>query len=195
MAGKNARIVAICLFVVAGMGGMAYAAVPLYNMFCRVTGYGGTTQTAENSYGVKIIDRDITVRFDANISNELNWEFKPVQREVKLKLGEQRQIAYTAKNLSNQPLTGTATFNVTPQSAGAYFNKIECFCFTETTLQPGESLELPVVFFVDPEITEYAETEQIKTITLSYTFFPKEPDQKPVAKLGLKNAEKSENKL
>lgn len=198
-AGNNARIVVICLSIVAGMAGMAYAAVPLYDLFCRVTGYGGTTQTAENSYGIKVIDRDVTVRFDANISNELDWEFKPLQRDVTLKLGEQAQISYLATNTSNVPLTGTATFNVTPQSAGAYFNKIACFCFTETTLQPGESLEMPVVFFVDPEMIDYKETSEIKTITLSYTFFPKEPTEKPVAKLDQKNDGKRgnnfENKL
>jgi cytochrome c oxidase assembly protein subunit 11 len=160
-----------------------------------VTGYGVTTQTAENSYGIEVIDRDITVRFDANISRDLAWDFKAAQRDVTLKLGEQKQIAYIASNPTDAPLTGSATFNVTPQSAGAYFNKIQCFCFTETTLQPGEEMEMPVVFFVDPELIDHVETENIQTITLSYTFFPKEPTLKPVAKLGAKNTESTGNEL
>ncbi len=181
--GNNSRVVVLCLSLVAGMGGLAYASVPLYEMFCRVTGYGGTTQAVENADGIQIIDRDITVRFDANISNNLAWEFKAKQRDVTIKLGEQKQITYIAKNISDEPLAGTATFNVTPQSAGAYFNKIECFCFTETTLQPGEEMEMPVVFFVDPEMVDEYETKDINTITLSYTFFPQETDEAPLASL------------
>ena len=169
----NARIAALCLSLVAGMGGLAYASVPLYQLFCQVTGYGGTTRAVENAEGITVIDRDIKVRFDANISSGLDWQFAANQRDVTIKLGEQTQISYHAKNVSDKPLTGSATFNVTPQSAGAYFNKIECFCFTETTLQPGEELEMPVVFFVDPELINEIETKDIHTITLSYTFFPK----------------------
>lgn len=183
--GNNSRVAVLCLSLVAGMGGLAYASVPLYEMFCSVTGYGGTTQAAENNNGIQILDRDVKVRFDANITNSLDWEFEAVQRDVTVKLGEQVQIAYLAKNLSDEPLAGTATFNVTPQSAGAYFNKIECFCFTQTTLQPGEELEMPVVFFVDPEMVNERETKDIHTITLSYTFFPKELPATPVA--GLKS--------
>ncbi len=194
-ASSNTRVAVLCVGLVAGMTGMAYAAVPLYDLFCRVTGYGGTTQTAENSYGVPIIDRDITVRFDANISPALAWNFKAAQRDVTMKLGEQTHVAYFADNPTDKPLTGSATFNVTPQSAGAYFNKIECFCFTETTLQPGEKLEMPVVFFVDPELIDHIETENIHTITLSYTFFPKEPTLKPVAKVEDPKVEKTENEL
>ncbi len=181
--GSNARIVVLCLALVAGMGGLAYASVPLYRLFCQVTGYGGTTRTAENSEGIKIVDHEITVRFDANTSVDLNWQFEAVQRDVTIKLGEIRQISYRAKNVSDVPLTGTATFNVTPQQAGAYFNKIHCFCFTETTLQPGEEMVMPVEFFVDPDLLNEVETKNIKTITLSYTFFPKESTQKPLAGL------------
>ncbi|MCB1385771.1 MAG: cytochrome c oxidase assembly protein [Nitratireductor sp.] len=195
----NGGIAALCVAAVIGMVGMAYAAVPLYNLFCRATGYGGTTQLAVNSEGVRVIDRDIKIHFDANVAKGFGWEFAPVKREVTLKMGETAQIAYHARNLTDRPLTGTAAFNVTPQSAGAYFNKIECFCFTETTLQPGEELILPVVFFVDPDMADEAETRNIHTITLSYTFFEKEPAEKPVAALGgdpkPEDGVKTENKL
>ena len=179
----NRRIAVACVSAVAVMVGMAYAAVPLYNLFCRVTGYAGTTQVAVNSEGIRIIDREVKVRFDANIEKGFGWEFAPVQRDVALKLGETREIAYRARNLTDKPLTGTATFNVTPQSAGAYFNKIECFCFTETTVQPGEELIMPVVFFVDPDMADTEETRDIHTITLSYTFFERETEEKPLAVL------------
>ena len=179
----NRRIAVACVSAVAVMVGMAYAAVPLYNLFCRVTGYAGTTQVAVNSEGIRIVDREVKVRFDANIEKGFGWEFAPVQRDVALKLGETREIAYRARNLTGKPLTGTATFNVTPQSAGAYFNKIECFCFTETTLQPGEELIMPVVFFVDPDMADTEETRDIHTITLSYTFFERETEEKPLAVL------------
>jgi len=190
----NVKIAVMCLSLVAGMGGLAYASVPLYKLFCQVTGYGGTTRAVESADGIQIIDRDMKVRFDANISGALSWDFAAVQRDVTVKLGEQMQISYKAKNLSDKPLTGSATFNVTPQSAGAYFNKIQCFCFTETTLKPGEELDMPVVFFVDPEIMDTLETKDIQTITLSYTFFPKEPTSKPLAGLELeKNVQLESN--
>lgn len=189
----NARIAVLCLTLVAGMGGLAYASVPLYQLFCQVTGYGGTTRAVVSAEGITVIDRDIKIRFDANVSSGLNWQFGANQRDVTIKLGEQTQISYHAKNISDEPLTGSATFNVTPQSAGAYFNKIECFCFTETTLQPGEEMEMPVVFFVDPELVNELETKDIHTITLSYTFFPKEPTLKPLAGLG--EEKKPESKL
>lgn len=168
----NLRVVVICAGIVAGMGAMAYAAVPLYQIFCQVTGYGGTTRQAANNMGVEILDREVTVRFDANTSPSLDWEFYPAQRSVTLRLGEQKKITYFVENHSDRELTGTATFNVTPQAAGAYFNKIECFCFTETKVKAGEKLEMPVVFFVDPDMVDYKETAGFKTLTLSYTFFP-----------------------
>ena len=175
----NGAVVAMCCSFVIGMAGMAYAAVPLYEMFCKVTGYGGTTQRVEQASDV-ILDRTIKVRFDANVGPGLPWTFEPVQREVEMKIGETVQILYKARNMASKATTGQATFNVTPQAAGAYFNKVQCFCFTETTLKPGEELEMPVVFFVDPEIVKPVETKGIHTITLSYTFYPHEAS-KPVA--------------
>lgn len=154
-----------------GMVGMSYAAVPLYQIFCQVTGYGGTTQRAETTPDT-ILDRKITVRFDANVGHGMGWNFKPVQRTLELKIGETALAFYEAKNLTNAKLTGTATFNVSPEAAGRYFNKIECFCFTEQTLEAGERADMPVTFFVDPEIIHDVESKNIREITLSYTFFP-----------------------
>ncbi|CDN46756.1 cytochrome c oxidase assembly protein [Neorhizobium galegae] len=177
---SNAAIFAGCAVFVAGMVGAAYASVPLYRLFCQVTGYNGTTQRVEQ-YSDKILNKSIQVTFDANISPGLNWEFKPA-KAVSPKIGETVQIEYSATNRSSKPTTGSAVFNVTPMEAGAYFNKVECFCFTEQTLQPGQSVQMPVVFFVDPELATAPETKNIKTITLSYTFYPSEPS-KPVAAL------------
>ena len=175
----NGTIVAVCLTFVVGMLGMAYAAVPLYEMFCKVTGYGGTTQRVEQASAV-ILDRKIKVRFDANTGPGLPWTFEPVQREIELRIGETGMVNYRARNNSTVETTGQATFNVTPEATGAYFNKVQCFCFTETTLEPGEEMEMPVLFFVDPAIVEPVETKNVHTITLSYTFFPHERT-KPVA--------------
>lgn len=175
---RNGLVAAIGLGVAVGMVGMAYASVPLYRIFCQVTGYGGTTQRAQTA-GVRILDRTIKVRFDANTAG-VDWDFRPKQREVEIRIGETKQIAYMAHNRSKQTVTGTATFNVTPQAAGAYFNKIDCFCFTEQTLRPDETADMPVVFFVDPDIVDSEELKDISTITLSYTFFPVD-DPKPVA--------------
>ncbi|KQY48372.1 MULTISPECIES: cytochrome c oxidase assembly protein [Rhizobium/Agrobacterium group] len=183
----NGVIVASCIAFVVGMTGMAYAAVPLYDMFCRVTGYNGTTKRVEQASDV-ILDRKIKVTFDANIASDLPWVFKPVQREIELKIGETVQVEFEATNVAKKATTGQAVFNVTPMAAGAYFNKVECFCFTETTLQPGEDLKMPVVFFIDPEIVKAVETKGINTLTLSYTFYAREPS-KPVAALKAKPAE------
>lgn len=166
----NRRIAIACVAFFSGMVGLAYASVPLYELFCQVTGYGGTTQRVEEASD-RVLDKTITVRFDANTSGGLGWEFKPVQRQVEIKIGEIAQASYRADNASVSS-TGTATFNVTPQAAGAYFNKMECFCFTETTLANGEGMDMPVVFFVDPDIVNSKELKDINTITLSYTFFP-----------------------
>lgn len=165
----------ICVATVAGMVGMSFAAVPLYNLFCRVTGYGGTTQKAAQASDI-VIDRTVRVRFDASVNPSLNWQFHPKQREITLKVGESAIAFYEARNLSGKITTGTATFNVTPLKAGLYFTKIDCFCFTEQTLQPGKMAEMPVTFYVDPEIAKDPNLDDVKTITLSYTFFASEND-------------------
>ena len=168
---NNGVIALACGAFVVGMVGMAYAAVPLYQLFCQVTGYGGTTQRTEQ-YSDTVLDRTITVRFDANTSSGLPWEFKPERRDVTMKIGETAQVSYLARNLAKSASYGRSSFNVTPQFAGAYFMKVECFCFTDTTLEPGEQIEMPVVFYIDPEIVELPEMKNINTITLSYTFYP-----------------------
>ena len=168
---RNKLIAGACAAFFFGMIGMAYAAVPLYQLFCQVTGYGGTTQRAEQ-YSERILDKTITVRFDANTSGGLPWDFTPTEREVTVRIGETVQASYSARNLHRGLTAGRATFNVTPQAAGAYFNKVECFCFTDTALEYGETHEMPVVFFVDPDIVDVPELEGVSTITLSYTFFP-----------------------
>ncbi len=169
----NKRVALICAGVAGGMVGLAYAAVPLYDAFCRVTGFGGTTQTAVVA-PAEILDQEITVRFDANVSRGLAWEFEPVQTAQTMRLGEQMLAFYKVTNHSDKPVTGTATYNVTPQKVGYYFAKIECFCFTEQTLQPGQTMTMPVSYFVDPRLVEDGNAAEVKEITLSYTFFPVE---------------------
>jgi len=168
---KNLRVALIAASVAAGMVGMSYAAVPLYRLFCQVTGFGGTTQRAEAA-PERATDSPVSVRFDANTSGNLAWSFHAVQTQMTVKVGEQSLAFYKATNISDRPVTGTAVFNVTPVQAGAYFNKIQCFCFTEQTLQPGESIEMPVSYFVDPDMLEDPDAAGIKEITLSYTFYP-----------------------
>ncbi len=167
---KNRRLMAVLGTVAVGMVGLSYAAVPLYDLFCRVTGFAGTTQVAEEK-STAISQRAIKIRFDA-MAADIEWAFQPVQRQIRLQIGENAVAFYRATNQSDRPLTGTATFNVTPLKAGAYFNKVECFCFTEQTLAPGESVDMPVAFFVDPEIETDPNLNDVKTITLSYTFYP-----------------------
>ena len=168
---KNLRVAVIAGSVAVGMVGLSYAAVPLYRLFCQVTGFGGTTQRADAA-PVQASERTVSVRFDANTSHNLDWAFHAVQTSMTVKVGEQNMAYYKATNTSGQPLTGSAVFNVTPVQAGAYFNKIQCFCFTEQTLQPGESIEMPVSFFVDPDMLDDPDAAGIKEITLSYTFYP-----------------------
>ena len=180
---KRQRLTAAaCVVFLSAMIGMSYAAVPLYNLFCKVTGYGGTTQIAENEAG-QVLDRKMTIRFDANIAGGLPWSFKPTQRQMVLQVGETGEASYRFSNSAETQTIGTSTFNVTPQSAGAYFNKLECFCFTEQVLAAGESVEMPVVFFIDPAIADDRDLDLVETITLSYTFFPVEGHVEPVAKL------------
>ena len=150
---------------------LAYASVPLYQMFCRVTGYAGTTQRA-TAPSATILDRTITVRFDATVAPGLSWTFEPVERTQTLRIGETGLALYRATNTTGQPLTGTATYNVTPDQAGIFFNKLACFCFTEQTLEPGQSIDMPVSYFVDPAIAADDVARGFNTITLSYTFYP-----------------------
>ena len=168
----NKRMLIILGVLVAAMVGLAYASVPLYDLFCRVTGYGGTTQIAENVNDDIIYDHPVKVRFDANVIPALNWSFVAVDKPVTLNPGEEIVINYRATNLADVPTTGTSTFNVTPVKAGQYFMKLDCFCFIEQTLQPGESIDMPVRFFVDPEIAKDENTLDVNEIILSYTFFP-----------------------
>lgn len=176
---NNGLVVAMCLSFVVGMGAMCAAAVPLYRMFCEATGFNGTTQRVDQASSV-ILDKPITVTFDSNVAPGLPWDFKPMQNDVTMKIGETVEVKFYAENKSDQPTRGQAIFNVSPVEAGAYFNKVQCFCFNETDLAPGERREMPVVFYVDPEITKAAETKSITTLTLSYTFYPRD-GAKPVA--------------
>jgi len=168
---RNAAAVLASLGIVVAMVGLAYASVPLYRLFCQVTGYQGATKTALRAPDVASA-ATVTVRLDANVNKALHWSFAPETPAVTLALGESVTARYRVKNLGDKPTVGSATFNVTPFDAGQYFNKIQCFCFTEHALQPGESAELPVTFFVDPKIRDNPDTADIVTITLSYTFFP-----------------------
>ncbi len=168
---RNARVVLWLVLLVAGMTAMSFAAVPLYQLFCQVTGYGGTTQRSEHAPDL-IVDRMMTVRLDANVAPGLPWTFRPETREIKLRIGENRLGFYKATNLSDKTVVGTATFNVTPEIAGRYFNKIECFCFTEQSLEPGQTADMPVSFFIDPAILDDKDAGYLEDITLSYTFFP-----------------------
>ncbi len=168
----NRRTMIVLAVLVAAMVGLAYASVPLYDLFCRVTGYGGTTQMVTENEEIIIVDHPIKVRFDANVNSKLNWRFEPVDSPVTMNPGEEILINYRATNLGDKPSIGTSTFNVTPVKAGQHFMKLDCFCFIEQALAPHESVLMPVRFFIDPAIVESADTANIKEIILSYTFFP-----------------------
>ncbi len=152
------------------MVGLSFAAVPLYRMFCEATGYGGVPQRAESAPG-EVLDRTIKVRFDANVDPGLAWSFKPTERSIDVKIGDTALTFFKAENSTDTPIGGTANFNVVPEQAGRYFTKIECFCFKQQTLASGQSVEMPVTFFVDPKIVEDEDTKNISEITLSYTFY------------------------
>lgn len=177
---RNLRVAGYALGGTLFMLGMSFAAVPLYDMFCRVTGYGGTTQVAVKAPD-HVSDRVFTIRFDANVTAGLNWRFEPEFSSVEVKGGEVRTVSYTVRNLGAQAVTGIASYNVTPDQSGAWFNKIACFCFNEITLQPGEARTEEVVFFVDPDIGREKSLDHIRQITLSYTFFPAKNAAKPLA--------------
>ena len=168
----NSRILVILAVVVAAMVGLAYASVPLYQLFCQVTGYGGTTQVTGDAAVEILPDHPVRVRFDANTNPALNWRFEAVDAPVTLNPGEEVVINYRATNLGDTASAGTSTYNVTPVKAGPHFMKIDCFCFIEQTLQPGESVLMPVRFYIDPDIASEPSTADIDEIILSYTFFP-----------------------
>lgn len=171
---RRQKITAFALTgIVAGMLGMSYASVPLYRLFCQVTGYGGTTQVATEAPR-EVLDRTVTVRFNADVATGLPWKFEPVQRDMTVKVGETGLAYYRAQNLTDRPIVGMATFNVTPDKAGQYFNKIHCFCFDQQRLEPGQSVDMPVTFFVDPSMAKDRGMNDVYYITLSYTFFPVE---------------------
>ncbi|PCI44349.1 MAG: cytochrome c oxidase assembly protein [Alphaproteobacteria bacterium] len=157
------------------MVSLVVASESLYRLFCQATGYGGTTQKAESSSEI-ILAREMTIRFNSDVDGALPWHFKPVQRSVTVKIGEEALIFYRTINNSTESITGTATFNVIPFKAAPYFNKIDCFCFTEQTLLPGEEVDMPVSFYIDPELVNDKHLEEVKEITLSYTFFKAEED-------------------
>lgn len=169
---RNVKTKILLITLAIGMLGLGFSAKTLYDAFCRVTGFGGTPQIAMNEDNLSVVlDRTVTVKFDSNISADLPWEFVPVQRAMDVKLGQTGLAYYTAKNVSDTPITGVATFNVTPMKGAPYFVKTECFCFTDQTLQPGEEMTMPVLFFVDPEMDRSDRHDDVTEVVLSYTFF------------------------
>ena len=173
---KNRRVALIAAAGFCFMVGAAYASVPLYKIFCQTTGFGGTTQRAAKAPDVAS-DKIISVRFDANTSSGLSWRFQPKQTTMQVKIGEQNMAYFEAKNLGDKVSTGSAIYNVSPPTAGRFFDKIQCFCFTKQTLKPGETAEFPVVFFIDPDILKDADGKGTEEITLSYTFYPADSPQ------------------
>jgi cytochrome c oxidase assembly protein subunit 11 len=170
------NLVALSLVgLVAGMVGLSFASVPLYRMFCQVTGYGGLPQRADKAPG-EVLDRTIRIRFDGNVDHGLPWTFAPVQQTMDVKIGETALAFFKATNQTSAPVSGTAIFNVAPELAGRYFTKIECFCFKQQTLAAGQSVEMPVTFFVDPKIVDDEDTKNMSEITLSYTFYRSDKD-------------------
>jgi cytochrome c oxidase assembly protein subunit 11 len=179
---RDALVASICGFVVVAMVGASYAAVPFYNWFCRATGFNGTTQVSTAAPSGGALKRTIAVRFDSNVSGGLPWKFEPEQTEITIPIGQVTTIYYTVTNQSARETTGQAAYNVAPLTVGRYFEKINCFCFTEQTFAPGETRQMPVVFYVDPSIVKDHDADALNTITLSYTFYPvRDPEPKPVA--------------
>ena len=172
---RNTKTLILLIGLAIGMLSLGFYSKTLYDTFCRITGFGGTPQIAINEENLSVIlDRKVTVKFDSNVSPDLPWVFKSAQRAMEVNLGQTGLAYYTAKNISDKPITGVATFNVTPIKAAPYFVKTECFCFTDQTLQPGEEMEMPVLFFVDPELDASERHSDITEVVLSYTFFESE---------------------
>lgn len=179
---RDVRVAALCGLLVAFMVGASYAAVPFYNWFCRATGFNGTTMVATSAPSTGPLARTIAVRFDSNVSGGLPWKFVPEKSEITVRIGEVVTVFYTVTNQSARTTFAQAAYNVAPLTVGSYFQKINCFCFTEQTLEPGETREMPVVFYVDPALAADSENDGLKSITLSYTFYPvRDPAPKPVA--------------
>lgn len=171
--------------IAAGMLGLAYASVPLYKLFCQATGFGGTTQRGTLAHAPAAIGETMKIRFDANVAPDLGWEFKPLQMTADVRIGERKMAFFQATNLTDKPITGVATFNVSPDTAGKYFVKIQCFCFNAQTLKPGETADMPVSYYVDPALLDDVDAKRIDEITLSYTFFQaKEEQPKKTASAG-----------
>ncbi|OYX75884.1 MAG: cytochrome c oxidase assembly protein [Rhizobiales bacterium 32-66-11] len=191
---RHMPVALACLAFALGMVGAAYAIVPFYAMFCSLTGFGGATRVGTAAPD-KVLDRTIQVRFDSNIAPGLPWEFKPEQADVNVRVGETKMVYYLARNLSSAETYGNATYNVTPAPAGAYFVKMQCFCFSEQTMQGNEKVDMPVVFFIDPAIADDPEFNNVKTITLSYTFFPAPKPAAPVARAAEPASESSKKAL
>jgi cytochrome c oxidase assembly protein subunit 11 len=179
---RNGITVLLLLSVLTGMIGLSFASVPLYSMFCRATGWGGTTQRA-SAAPKTVADAFVTVRFDSETAPGLDWEFRPLTRSIKVRPGELHEVFFRATNHASEPVTGNASYNVTPTKSGIYFDKIQCFCFTEQRLGPGESRDMGVQFFVDPDLLKDPSTRDVTTITLSYTMFrkPNSDSPRPVA--------------
>ena len=189
---SNVRLAVRLAGVVAVMVGLSFAAVPFYDWFCRVTGYGGTTNVAADPAS-DVLERAITVRFDANAAPDMPWEFRPMERAVDLKIGETGLVFYEAYNPTDRPIAGTASFNVAPFSAGGYFTKIACFCFELQVLGPGERIEMPVTFYVDPAIVDDREAGGLNTITLSYTMHRAELPETEVSALAPATPQAAQN--
>lgn len=182
-ASQQARTALVAVSVALAMLGLGFASVPLYRIFCQATGFGGTTQRATEAelraiaaQGKAGVGRVLSIRFDSNVAPGMPWQFRPEQRIEQVRVGERQMAIFLAKNMSDKPVTGRASFNVTPDQSGAYFTKIQCFCFTEQTLQPGQEVRMPVLYYVDPKILDDSDNRDVQEITLSYTFYPVEKD-------------------
>ncbi|MCC7305861.1 MAG: cytochrome c oxidase assembly protein [Alphaproteobacteria bacterium] len=190
---KNARTGLTVLAVIVGMVALSFASVPLYKLFCKVTGFGGTTRTAI-ALPEKILDRTVTVKFNTSTGRNMPWEFRPEQREVTIRLGQKGLTSFYARNPGAKATAGTALFNVTPDKAGKYFNKMQCFCFDRQVLEPGQSADFPVVFFVDPAMAEDPDMQDVDVITLSYTFFESDSKDLEAAMEGFYNGKSPDTK-